>query len=87
MSYEPTTWKAGDTVTSAKLNKIEQGIMNNGGTLIVRTTYDEDTQVETCDHTWQESMLYIFILMEIIIHFMLLRQMIILTIVMLIKLR
>ena len=54
MSYTPTTWKAGDTVTSAKLNKIEQGIANNGGILIVRTTYDEDTQVETCDHTWQE---------------------------------
>ena len=26
MSYTPTEWKAGDTVTSAKLNKIEQGI-------------------------------------------------------------
>lgn len=26
MSYEPTNWKAGDTITSAKLNKIEQGI-------------------------------------------------------------
>jgi len=25
MSYEPTTWKAGDTVTSEKLNKIENG--------------------------------------------------------------
>ena len=30
MSYEPTTWKAGDTVTSAKLNKMEQGIANSG---------------------------------------------------------
>jgi len=29
MSYEPTNWKSGDTVTSAKLNKIEQGIANN----------------------------------------------------------
>lgn len=29
MSYTPTEWKAGDTVTSAKLNKIEQGIANN----------------------------------------------------------
>lgn len=28
MSYEPTTWAAGDTVTSAKLNKMEQGITN-----------------------------------------------------------
>lgn len=26
MSYSPTTWETGDTVTPAKLNKIEQGI-------------------------------------------------------------
>ena len=26
MTYTPTTWSSGDTVTSAKLNKIEQGI-------------------------------------------------------------
>lgn len=30
MSYNPTNWQAGDTVTSAKLNKIEQGIANGG---------------------------------------------------------
>lgn len=30
MSYEPTNWQAGDTVTSAKLNKMEQGIANGG---------------------------------------------------------
>ena len=30
MNYEPTTWKDGDLVTSAKLNKIEQGIANSG---------------------------------------------------------
>lgn len=29
MSYTPTTWAAGDTVTSAKLNKIENGIVAN----------------------------------------------------------
>lgn len=29
MSYEPTNWKKGDKVTSTKLNKIEQGIVNN----------------------------------------------------------
>lgn len=28
MSYEPTNWKDGDLVTSAKLNKMEQGIAN-----------------------------------------------------------
>ena len=29
MSYEPTNWKKGDKVTSARLNKIEQGIQGN----------------------------------------------------------
>lgn len=28
MSYTPTIWKAGDLVTSAKLNKLEQGVAN-----------------------------------------------------------
>lgn len=35
MSYEPTNWKAGDVVTSAKLNKMEQGIAASGGIRIV----------------------------------------------------
>lgn len=51
MSYEPTNWKSGDTVTSAKLNKIEQGIANaggGGGALIVTNTDG------TLDKTWQE---------------------------------
>ena len=29
MSYEPTVWKSGDVITSAKLNKIENGIASN----------------------------------------------------------
>ena len=33
MSYTPTQWKAGDTVTSAKLNKMEQGIVNGNSSL------------------------------------------------------
>lgn len=51
MSYEPTNWKSGDTVTSAKLNKIEQGIANaggGGGALIVTETDG------TLNKTWQE---------------------------------
>jgi len=51
MSYEPTTWKSGDTVTSAKLNKMEQGIANaggGGGALVVHVVD------ETLDKTWQE---------------------------------
>ena len=51
MSYEPTTWKAGDTVTSAKLNKMEQGIAgSNTGNFII--TYN--SQADSCDKTWQE---------------------------------
>lgn len=39
MSYEPTQWKAGDTVTSAKLNKMEQGIASAGGANILVAHY------------------------------------------------
>lgn len=31
MSYTPTEWKTGDVVTSAKLNKLEQGVADAGG--------------------------------------------------------
>ena len=31
MSYTPTTWVNGDTITAAKLNKMEQGIADGGG--------------------------------------------------------
>lgn len=38
MSYTPTNWKAGDVVTSAKLNKMEQGIVAGGGIRVVHLT-------------------------------------------------
>lgn len=31
MSYTPTSWTTGDTITASALNKIEQGIANAGG--------------------------------------------------------
>lgn len=31
MSYTPTTWNTGDTITASALNKIEQGIADGGG--------------------------------------------------------
>lgn len=31
MSYTPTTWTTGDTITASALNKIEQGIADGGG--------------------------------------------------------
>lgn len=42
MSYTPTNWKAGDIVTSAKLNKMEQGIAAGGGIRIVHLTMSGD---------------------------------------------
>lgn len=53
MSYEPTNWKAGDTVTSAKLNKIEQGIKNS--ILVANLIYDDyENGIMHLDKTWQE---------------------------------
>ena len=52
MSYEPTEWKAGDTVTSAKLNKIEQGIKNN--ILIANLIPTGQVNEGYLDKTWQE---------------------------------
>ena len=49
MSYEPTNWKAGDTVTSAKLNKLEQGVAG-AGVLVVGM----DDETGALDKTWQE---------------------------------
>ncbi len=49
MSYEPTVWKDGDLVTSAKLNKLEQGVANGGGILVVHE--DENGRL---DRTWHE---------------------------------
>lgn len=51
MSYTPTQWKDGDLVTSAKLNKMEQGIANgSGGSLIVHM----DQETGALDKTWKE---------------------------------
>lgn len=59
MSYEPTVWQAGDTITSARLNKLEQGVAGGGGgtmvVTIVQQTGQYDFQVdksfsEVADH-------------------------------------
>lgn len=42
MSYTPTQWKSGDTVTSAKLNKIENGIKNLQSLIINATIASEN---------------------------------------------
>lgn len=43
MAYTPTVWQAGDTVTAAKLNKMEQGIASGGGIFVVNAVVSEDT--------------------------------------------
>jgi len=51
MAYEPTEWEAGMKVTASRLNKIEQGIVDAGGVMIVRNTSSTAT-VTTFDKTW-----------------------------------
>lgn len=53
MTYEPTEWKTGDVVTSAKLNKLEQGVADasGGGVLVVHMTLDDQTGTATMDKT------------------------------------
>lgn len=53
MAYEPTNWKSGDIVTSAKLNKLEKGVQD-AGCLAVNATCDPNTGITTLDKTWQE---------------------------------
>ncbi len=49
MSYTPTTWATGDTITAAKLNNIEDGIANAGGgwDAIIRLTHAENSGYDT----------------------------------------
>lgn len=51
MSYTPTNWQTGDTVTAEKLNKMEQGI-ENAVSFIVTITLEYDTLV--ADKTYQQ---------------------------------
>ena len=59
MSYDPTVWKSGDTITSAKLNKLEQGVADaqggggGGGGMVVKIS-GSDTL--TMDKTFGEIM-------------------------------
>ena len=52
MSYTPTTWTTGDTITASAMNKIENGIANVGSALIVQTSYVNGNL--TLDKTIQE---------------------------------
>ena len=51
MSYTPTTWTTGDTITASAMNKIENGIANaGGGALIV----EWDNGTDALDKTVSE---------------------------------
>ena len=56
MSYTPTTWTTGDTITATAMNKIENGIANAGSALIVGTNdpYAEAPAGGTMDKTFSE---------------------------------
>lgn len=52
MSYTPTTWTTGDTITATALNKIENGIAGAGGVLICNSSFDGEDYI--LDKTVQE---------------------------------
>jgi len=50
MSYTPTSWSTGDTITAAAMNKIENGIANAGGggyDAVIRLTHTNDSGADT----------------------------------------
>lgn len=54
MSYTPTTWTTGDTITATAMNKIENGIANAGGVLVCNSSYSQDADTFVLDKTAQE---------------------------------
>lgn len=54
MSYTPTNWNTGDTITASALNKIENGIANAGGAMICNLAYSDDLGEPALDKTVQE---------------------------------
>ena len=54
MSYTPTTWTTGDTITASALNKIENGIAGAGSALICTSSYDDNEGNYVLDKTVQE---------------------------------
>lgn len=54
MTYNPTTWKRGDIVTSEKLNNIESGIVEASVMPVITFTMDYEANVITCDKTYEE---------------------------------
>ena len=53
MAYEPKTWQYGEVVTADDLNRIERGIAEAGGGLILKVSETVDSKMYF-DHTWEE---------------------------------
>lgn len=47
MAYEPTQWRSGDTITSERLNKMEQGIAGSGDVYVLHTTVNDTDETVT----------------------------------------
>ena len=54
MSYNKRTWATGNVVGAVDLNRIENGIADSRGILVVNAVYDSENNSYTLDKTWQE---------------------------------
>lgn len=55
MSYTPTEWETGQTITAEKPNKLEQGVADAGDIVIITSHYEgEDDEYSVLDATWSE---------------------------------
>lgn len=54
MGYTPTEWHAGDTITSAKLNKLENAVASKGEVLYVEKIWDQNYGIATIDMSAEE---------------------------------
>lgn len=52
MSYTPTEWAKGDVVTSAKLNKLEQGVAD--AVFVFAFLYDDKTHTYSADKPYAD---------------------------------
>lgn len=54
MSYTPTVWQDGDTITAEAMNKIERGIADASGVLVCTSSFDGTVSNYVLDKTAQE---------------------------------
>lgn len=54
MSYTPTNWQTGDTITAEKLNKLENGVASGGGGGLFKITATLNNETWSVDKTFNE---------------------------------